>query len=169
MMFSLRLNLQHRQKQITVLKLDSEYLQSALVRTEKRLKGKHQKGLKMLEGDASGYWCLIDWLLAVLGPGWDQHIKAYYSDPNFCRLAEAVDFETINIIDQLLDHSVCQLYQAHQHLRSQRMFTGNMEPSPFLKKLTTRAVKNFMPLIFPEAPHQLKTHRSIEVHHEISA
>ena len=88
---SLMLNLQQRMVTIQELGFESEYLQSALVRSEKLLKT--TQGQK-----AEGYRSVQDWLVGSMVPSLDEHISAYYHDGGE-KLMEGFSWKFIDRLD----------------------------------------------------------------------
>ena len=159
---SFRQNLELRQSLCLELRLDSEYFQSFLVRTEKRLKDtNYQKGLMLLESDDANYRSTLDWLLATFSPSWKQHIQDFYTYDH-CRLGDAVDFDTIDLIDQLMEAAVVDLKRSYNMLRRDGWLVGQgtPDPSPFMKSMTTMAVRSLISPRFPVAPAHPKAELS---------
>ena len=98
---SLMLNLQQRMVTIQELGFESEYLQSALVRSEKLLKttqGQKAAGLLAELYPAEGYRSVQDWLVGSMVPSLDEHISAYYHDGGE-KLMEGFSWKFIDRLD----------------------------------------------------------------------
>ena len=158
------LNLEQRQCLIQSLGLESEFFESFLVRTERRLSdSKFSRGLRLIEGDGEGYRSVLDWLLAMLAPDWKVFIQDYYSygEP---KIGHAVDFETIDLIDRLMEAAVRDLYKSYQTLcRAGWLGTDDEpEPSVFMKRTTLAAVRAHITPLFPAAPEHPGATRNAE-------
>jgi hypothetical protein len=157
------LNLEQRQCLIQSLGLESEFFESFLVRTERRLSdSKFSRGLRLIEGDGEGYRSVLDWLLATLAPHWDLFILNYY-EHGTPKLGHAVDFDTIDLIDRLMDAAVRDLYKSYQTLcRAGWLGTDDEpEPSVFMKRTTLAAVRAHITPLFPAAPEHPGARRDV--------
>ena len=146
-------NLEQRLTLVQKLGLESEYFESFLVRTEKLLKQKkYQKGLTLIVPNDTKYASVLDWLLAMLAPSWKAHIHAFYKyGPP--RLGHAVDFQTIDLMDQLMEAAVVDLAHSYRMLREESWLTKHKpEPGVFLQRTTMNAVREFISPAFPKAP-----------------
>ena len=149
-----RQNLELRLTLCQKLGLESEYFESFLVRTEKLLKQtRYQKGLMLIEETDTDYRSVMDWLLAMLSPSWKVHIHAFYKYDH-CKLGHAVDFETIDLMDQIMEASVIELYKSYQMLQREGWLVGKGKPEPgvFMQRSTMNAIRSFISPMFPEAP-----------------
>lgn len=119
-MLTMRLtqNLEQRQTLIQKLGLESEFLNSCLVRTEVRLsRGGFQRGLALLRGivDESRFRSVLDWLLALYVPALDPEIDRYYAGEGK-RFLEAHSWQAIAEADRLLDEELVRLADLHKEV-----------------------------------------------------
>jgi hypothetical protein len=151
-----RLNLEHRLDLVQRLGLESEFLGSFLVRTEKRLKQRRfQKGLILLDAEEGDYRSVLDLLLATFSPAWKRSILDFYRDGEH-RLGDCADWKTINLIDQLMECAVTELTVSYEMLRSEGWLVGEgkPEPTPYVKSAVSDAVRLFVAPCFPGVPAQ---------------
>src|SRR5690606_17178810 len=96
-------NLEQRQTLMMKLDLTGTFLESALVRTEHKLREdlEAQRALTLIKYVRSedDYHCIIDWLLAVFVPSIRPDIEEHYHH-NGPRLIEHRNWATIDLIDR---------------------------------------------------------------------
>lgn len=152
-MMNMMITLQCRLALVQRLGLESEFFGSVLVRSEKLLKStRYQRGLKLLHGlDEEGYRSVLDFLLCVFSPAWKGLVEAYYYTKEAPKLAELVEWETIDAIDQLIAVGIIELTQSYEMLE-QAGWLENREPCELDCKIACAAVRMFLPPHFPPPP-----------------
>jgi hypothetical protein len=130
-MMSLRLvqNLELRQTLVQKLGLESEFLESCLVRTEARLKeSRHQRGLALLRGivDESEFRSVLDWLLALYAPSYAGEIRSFYEDGGK-RLIDSRPWRTIDEVDRILDEEIVRLGDLHKEVWMLGLYAADKE------------------------------------------
>jgi hypothetical protein len=118
MNMSLMLNLQQRMVTIQELGLESEYLQSALVRSEKLLKTTQgQKAAGLLEElyPAEGYRSVQDWLVGSLVPSMNEHIQDFYHRDGE-KLMAGFSWKFIDLLDKSLATALVALMALENEL-----------------------------------------------------
>jgi hypothetical protein len=99
----LRQNMEQRQRLMQKLELVDTFLESALVRTEAKLREDReaQKALALIKyvRGAEDYHCILDWLLAVFVPSMRPDIQAHYEN-NAPRLIQHRPWALIDLIDR---------------------------------------------------------------------
>lgn len=154
MNLQLRINLQQRLTLLQELGLCSKFYESFLVRSEELLKkSKHQCGLMLLERDATEYHGVLDWLHATLSPSWRPHILAYYSGEG-PKLGEMIEWGAISQLDWMMAQVILELTKSYRNLQQEGWLVGRgtPEPSQFLRRLTTDAVRALLMPLFSPAP-----------------
>ena len=165
---AMRLLMKQNQRLMQVMQLklgfESEYFETFLMRTEKRLKKlKYQKGLHLIKNcyknDGVQYGSVLDWLLAVVSPEWRRNIIDFYTYDTFC-LGESVNFEDITKIDLLLEGTVIELTGMYEELVKSRMLSkgheGGMEPDRFMQALALENIRTTVAPALPKAPRHPK-------------
>lgn len=155
----LQQNIKLRHLQILELGLESEYFDTFLVRTEKRLKKlKYQKGLSLIRNvykdDGVQYRASLDWLVAVVSPEWRRNIIDFYTHGSYC-LGESVNFEDITKMDMLMEGTVIELTGMYEELVKSRMLTrGHTHEGPdqFMQALALENIRTTVTPALPKAP-----------------
>ena len=153
-MISMSCNLQLWQAHVLELQLESEYLESFLIKTETLLRKKeYQVGLKLIDDslDASEYNSMQDYVLATFSPYWRGRILDYY-DGVGSKLGEVLNYDTIKEIDDLTSHIVVELKCSYRALQQEGWIVGKGKPDPgkFLKRTTMSAIRSFFSERFPK-------------------
>jgi hypothetical protein len=139
---------------VLALGLESEYLEGFYVRTEALLKQKrHRKGLRLIESKDDDYRSVLDWLVAHVAPPWDAHIQAFYNERG-PRLGEAVDFDTIDLMDRLLEGAVMNLTLSYELLEEKGWLVGRAAPEPgkYMQRVTMNTILSLIAPLFPLPP-----------------
>ena len=140
------------QEQIIELRLESEYLQSFLPRTEMALKQRlNQKGLRLLHVDGQDeYRSTLDWLLAITSAEWDAHIRAYYRTGTE-KLGDVAEWGEILEIDRVLRGVVKELRRTHSALVREGWVRGD-PPFDVCPEVTLRVREGVRALAGPLLP-----------------
>lgn len=123
-------NLELRQTLVQKLGFQSEFLESCLVRTEKRLKDLHyQRGLALLRGivDESKFRSVLDWLLSLYVPSYAGEIRDFYQDSGKRRLIDSRPWRTIDEIDRILDEELLRLAELHKEVWTLGLYARDEE------------------------------------------
>jgi len=130
-MFSLVLstNLECRQSLIQKLGLESQYLESCLVRSEELLRdGEYQSPLRLVRklGEEDDYQSVLDFLTAVFVPGLRQRIFAFYEGDGQQLIAQS-DWSEIDRLDRMMVTTLCELRSLYSEVHSAAWRRGERE------------------------------------------
>jgi hypothetical protein len=161
-MMLMQLNMVMRQTLLLELGLRSEYFENCLVRTEALLqKSKYQKGLKLVRRlpSADEYRGVIDFLLGLFSPEWDQQIKGFYHHRGQ-RMIRYVEWETIDEVDQVVATALKELTRLYEMYRREgwkevtEEGVDNFDGAEEYEELTRAAIKLFVQPHVPLPPEQ---------------
>lgn len=143
-MICLQMNIEQRQALLQQLGLKSEFFGSVLVRTEALLKkSRYQRGLNLVRNalDVSDYRSVLDYLLAVISPSWNERIRAFYRG-EVGRIVLTEEWATIDALDQVLEHAVRELAALYAAYCSLGWREGHAAPE--FDDLTVSGVRMFL-------------------------
>jgi hypothetical protein len=129
-MFSLTLtNLECRLSLIQKLGLESEYLESCLVRSEELLRdGEYQAPLRLMRkfGEEDDYQSVLDFLTAIFVPGLRQRIFAFYKGDGQ-RLIVQSGWSEIDRLDRMMVTALRELRVLYDEIHSAAWRRGERE------------------------------------------